>query len=226
LVLFILLSACDLEKLTGYKHDSNPIPESARIFGIVKDRFTFTPIPNALISVGNQATQSDSNGNYLLYYYYDEDDDRNKEVPLSMTALNYSDVDTSLVIFPENEVNLFSAYAAPIILNHALVEGDYVAWCQAIVFDYQGVNDIVSVSGKFAYRRPGEKLPSLKTEKRLLRVSFDSTKTAYYQAEVPLSIEGYGALMHIYTVHATDRKSYNDSTSEIFLGSDTLLFNF
>jgi hypothetical protein len=146
-----------------------------------------------------------------------------------MTALDYSDVDTSLVIFPENEVNLFSAYAAPIIMNHALVDSicddvECVARCQAIVFDYQGVNDILSVSGKFAYRRPGEKLPSLHTEMRLLRVSFDSTKTAYYQAEVPMSIEGYGELMHIYTVHATDRKSFTDSTSEIFLGSDSLLF--
>jgi hypothetical protein len=146
-----------------------------------------------------------------------------------MTALNYSDVDTSLVIFPENEVNLFSAYAAPIILHHALVDSpqkEGFALCQAVVFDYQGVNDIVSVKGKFAYRRPPEKLPSLHTEMRLLRVAFDTTKTAYYQAEVPMSIEGYGELMHIYTVHVMDRKFYTDATSELFLGSDSLLFNF
>jgi hypothetical protein len=230
LLICILGSAsCDLEKLTGYKHDYNPIPESARIFGVIKDRHTFTPIPNALILAGNQATYSDTSGNYLLYYYFSADDDRNKPVTMKMRATNYMKVDTSLVVFPENEVNIYSVYAAPIILSHALVDSICdikicQAICQAIVFDYQGANDIVRVYGKFAYRRPGEKLPSLHTETRLVRVTYDTTKTGYYQASIPQSIEGFGILMDIFTVYAEDRLSYADSTSEMNLGSDSLLF--
>jgi hypothetical protein len=231
LLLICLLgsASCDLEKLTGYKHDYNPIPESARIFGLVKDRHTFTPIPNALIMAGNQATYSDTSGNYLIYYYFSEDDDRNKPVTMKMKASNYSKIDTSLVIFPENEVNLFSVYAAPIILSHALVDSICdikicQAICQAIVFDNQGVNDIVRVYGKFSYRRPNEKLPSLHTETRLFRVKYDTTKTGYYQASLPQSIEGFGNLMSIFTVQAEDRLAYADSTLEWELGSDSLLF--
>jgi len=231
LLLICLLGtvSCDLEKLTGYKHDYNPIPESARIFGVVKDRHTFTPIPNALIMAGNQATYSDTSGNYLLYYYFNEDDDRNKPITMKMKATNYLKVDTSLVVFPENEVDIFSVYAAPIILNHALVdmictEVSCQAYCQVIIFDNQGVNDIVRVYGKFAYRRPNEKIPALHTEARLFRVKYDTTKTGYYQAAIPQSIEGFGDLMDIFTVYAEDRLAYADSTLEWEQGSDSLLF--
>ena len=230
LIYFLGIFSCDLEKMTGYKHDYNPIPESARIFGVVKDRYTFIPIPNALILAGNQATYSDTNGNYLLYYYFSEDDDRNKPISMKMKATNYLNVDTSLVVFPENVVNLFSVYAAPIIINHALVdsicEDVCQAICQTIVFDYQGVNDIIRVYGKFYYRRPGEKLPSLLTESRLYRVKYDTTKTGYYQTIIPQSISGFGNLMNIFTVYAEDRLAYADSTSETDLGSDSLLFAF
>jgi hypothetical protein len=187
---------------------------------VVKNKYNFLPVESAMVMAGTQATYTDSAGNYLLHYHYTEDDDRNKEVPIKIRAKNYLVLDTLMVIFPENELNVFATYAAPIIQNHALIG----SICQAIVFDYQGANDIIRVYGKFAYRRAAEKLPSLHTEMRLMRVAFDTSRTGYYEARVPTEIIGYGTLNYIFTVHAEDRLSYSDSTTQMNLGSDSLLF--
>lgn len=215
--------SCDFEKLSNYNYESDPIPESARIYGKIVNKFTFTPVKNAVISINNQATVSDENGNYVFFYYFTEDEDRNQAVPIKIEKLNYLSTDSSLVIFPETEFNAFLAYGSPEIQNICLI--DTLGICQAIVHDYQGYRDLVFVEVNLAYRIPGEKYPSLYTKMRMNRVMTDSLRTSYYQILAPTKMVDYGNLMDVYDVYTEDRLKNSDSMLSTELGaSNSLLF--
>ena len=146
--LFILIiNACDLDKMTGSESDAQPIPDSAKLYGTILDKFTENPVKNATILVGNQATFTDENGEYSFYYYLGEDEERNKPVAVKISAQNYIHLDTAIVIFPENQLSFNLEYGAPIIRRMVII-GDI---CQTEIFDYQGADDIIQVSGSFFY---------------------------------------------------------------------------
>ena len=219
----IFVISCDLEKLDGYEYSYDPPPESAIFIGTIFNRFTFEPVELAEINIENQITFSDAQGKYILYYHYSEDDERNQPVDIKISRDNYLDVDTSIVVFPENELNVYIKYAAPIIQKIALVDTFFII--QAIVFDYQGYNDIATVHAQNAYRRPGEKLPSLYTETKLKRVFVDSLNTSYYECRIDRSIPEYGNLMmENYSVRAEDRNHLQDFMNSEQGGTNTLIF--
>ena len=221
LILFII--SCDLEKLDGYEYTYDPPPESAIFTGTIYNRFTFEPVELAQINIANQITYSDAQGKYILYYHYNEDEERNQPVDIKISRDNYLDVDTSIVVFPENELNVFIKYAAPIIQRIALVDTFY--YLQAIVSDYQGYNDITTVHAQYAYRRPGEKLPSLYVERLLTRVFVDSLNTSYYQSRVDRSIPEYGNLMmDEYSFRAEDRNHLQDFMTSMQGGTNLFIF--
>lgn len=223
ILMLFLISNCDLEKLSNYKYDNDPIPESAKIYGTLINKYTFSPVAGAHISIHNQSTISDKDGNYVLYYHYIEDEDRNQPVSIRFTQEEYLTVDSSFVIFPENEINAFLPYASPEIRRIGLV--DTIGICQAIVHDYQGFNDIASVEVHLAYRVPGEKYPSLYTRMQMERVMTDSIRTNYYQVFAPVSMQEHGNLMNVFDVYAVDRLKYSDTMSSMELAaSDSILF--
>ncbi len=217
---FLIINSCDIDKFTGFDHEAEPIPESARIYGSLTNKYTQQPIKDAIIQVGDQATFSDDKGEYEFYYHLDEDDDRNKQVRLLISATNYLRIDTNIVIFPENEIIKRLAYAAPIIKR--IVRIDFV--CQAEIFDYQGWANIAEVYGEFFYVRSSERVIALTTRVPLQRVDVDTPNTSYYQAFVKTSITGFGSLINNFKIYARDRLGYADSTSQNINGVDSLLF--
>jgi len=221
-LLFILIfNNCDLNKMTGSDSDAQPIPDSAKLFGTILDKFSEKPVKNATILVGNQATFTDENGEYSFYYYLREDEERNKPIAVRISAQNYIELDTAIVIFPENQLSFNLEYGAPIIRRMVII-GEI---CQTEIFDYQGADDIVEVSGSFFYRRPGENMWSLNVRLGFNRAPIDSPKTAYYQTNVSQEIPGYGYLLNSFTIYARDRSTFADSTSNTIAGVDTLIFS-
>jgi hypothetical protein len=216
-----MINSCDLDKLTDYDHDANPIPESARMVGTIRDKHTLKPIEDASIQVGNQFTLSDENGDYVFFYYLGEDDERNKPVDVRISAHNYVPIDTAIVIFPENEVNKNLEYGAPIIQRITVVD----TICQAEIIDYQGADDIIEVYGIFLYRPLGQLAPTLDVIEYLNRIPFDSINVAHYQINIPNYIHGHGYLANTFWIYATDRSSYTDFASSNIRGVDSLIFS-
>lgn len=219
-LLILVINSCDLEKMTGSENNAQPIPDSAKLFGTILDKFTEKPVKNATILVGNQATFTDENGDYSFYYYLREDEERNKPIAVRISARNYLHLDTAIVIFPQNQLSFNLEYGAPII-KRMVVIGDI---CQTEIFDYQGADDVVEVSGSFFYRRPGENLWSLNIRIGFNKVPIDSPKTAYFQTNVAQEIPGYGNLLNSYVIFARDRSTFADSTSNTIAGVDTFIF--
>jgi len=223
IVIIFFITGCDLQKLWGYEYESDPTPESAKIYGKVTDIFTGEPIKDVLVTVNNSMTVTDENGNYILYYRYIQDEDRNVPVPTKYTQQHYLQIDSSMVVFPINEINVSLAYASPIIQKICMVDSVYI--CQAIIYDHQGFEDINSVVANLAYRIPGERYPSLYIKKEMTRVMTDSLNTCSYQVLAPDYFNEYGELMNIYEIYAEDRFGYSDlMSSNDPRASDSLLF--
>jgi len=219
-ITFLIMNGCDLDKFTGYDHEADPIPESARIYGILINKFTQLPINDAIIQVGDQATFSDENGKYEFFYHLGDDEDRNKEVKMLIYAKNFLPIDTNVVIFPENEIDKGLAYASPIIKRIARINNV----CQAEIFDYQGWEDIAHVWGEFYYVRGDERVIALTIRLPLQRVDTDTPNIAYYQCKVYTSIDAFGELIRSFKIFTTDRLGYADSTNHVVSGVDSLLF--
>jgi len=225
LIIGVFHYSCDLEKMSSYDYDTDLMTESVKIYGTITNRYTFEPVKDVVVSMQNQSTFTGADGKYLLYYHFTQDEDRNQPVALKIEEPNYNTIDTSIIVFPENEINVFLKYAAPEIKKICLI--DTLGICQAIVHDYQGYNDIVFVEVNLAYRIPGNKYPSLYTRTRLTRVKTDSIQTSYYQVQAPLSLDEFGNLMNLYDAYTEDKNKHSDAMLSTESGaSDSLLFPF
>lgn len=154
-VCFVLLMLFGCEKFVGYNYDADPIPNTAVISGSLSNIFTDEPIIYAQVLVGSQTTKTDQDGQYLLYYAFESDEDRNKPVDVVFSAPNYYTLSKSYIIYPgQNQFDTQLTYAAPLIPQTAFVQIDSVDTflvCQALIFDYQGADDISSVKASFVY---------------------------------------------------------------------------
>ncbi len=221
LVFFIItIFSCDFEKFIDSKYDAQPLPTTAKIYGKVFNIFDSQPVDDAQILITNQATFTDTAGNYLFYYYFQGDEDRDKKIPISIKASRYIQLNTNSVIYPTNKLDFHIEYGAPIIQSIARID----SFCQAIIFDYQGYENIATVTGKFFYRRQGERVPSLITELAMTGYETDSTNIGFFQCKVDTSIPGYGSLIRTFYVYASDKHAFRDSTTYARSGVDTLLF--
>lgn len=221
--LAILTTGCDLQKHWGYNYESDPTPESAKIYGRVTDKLTSQPIRDAVILIQNKMTVTDENGNFRLYYHYTEEEDRNVPVSFKITRQDYFPIDSSIVIFPINEINISLTYASPIIQEICLVDSIYI--CQAIIYDYQGFDNIVSVVANLKYKLPEDIKPSLYLSRHMTRVMTDSLNTSYYQLIAPDYFDDYGDIINDYEIYAENSMKYSDIMSSTDpRASDSLLF--
>jgi len=216
----MITNSCDMDKLTGYKHDADPIADSALLFGTIRNKFSLDPVNKATLIIGTQTTLSDTNGEYSFYYHLDQDEERNKPVSIGIVAHNYLPLDSAIVIFPQNEFNSNLEYATPIIKRMVLLNGI----CQAEIFDYQGAEDITEVYGKFYYMRPYERHISLTIRIRMDKIFTDPPNVAYFQTLVDVTLPLYGSLLPNFMIIAKDSLAYTDSVSSSIAGIDTLLF--
>jgi hypothetical protein len=144
LLALLFFTACE-ENFWGYNYDAPALINTSRIKGTITNTFTGEPVSEAIISINDQVTMSDESGNYLLNYIIPDDAEPNKLETgyVSVSAPKYLDYNGSLIIYPfENYMDIELKYAAPIVKN-AMSDGDTT---QAIIIDYQGVEDIDSVS--------------------------------------------------------------------------------
>lgn len=219
-ILFLFFTACDFEKFYQSKYEATPIPISAKITGQVTDRFSKLPVEDAIVNIGNQATFTNADGDFLLNYILGSDEERNRPVEIKISAYNYLTLNSAEVVYPETNIDFEIDYAAPIIKQICLVD----SICQAIVFDNQGFDDISTVKASFAYVPLGEKLPVYYLLESLNSMPTDCTKIGHFQCFVEVEIVENIFISPVYKVEARDKAGFADSTSSTLLGVDTLLF--
>ncbi|MEJ2537058.1 MAG: hypothetical protein P8048_08415 [Calditrichia bacterium] len=147
------------EKITGYNYDVNPLNNTVRVYGEVINTFSGQAVEDALVQIGIQTTSTDIYGEYQVQYILGAAEDRNQPVPVAISAPNYETLNTSFIIYPEpTRLDFQLVYAAPIIEQNSLLlyrglDNEPQEICQAIIVDYQGVNDIKEVNASFNYIR-------------------------------------------------------------------------
>ncbi len=176
LLTLLFFIACE-ENFWGYNYNAPALINTTRIKGTITDQFTAEPVPAATIGINDQMTMSDENGIFLLNYLLPEDAEPNKLETgyITVSAPQYMSYSGILLIYPiENHKDIELTYAVPIVKN-AASDGDTT---QAIIIDYQGVEDIDNVSVTFNQLKLGV----------VVRIEFDmifkgqsDDITAYFQ---------------------------------------------
>ncbi len=233
---FIILSSLfflNCEKYINSQTESNLNDREITVTGTVVNEFTSQAIKGALVNFGGRDTLTDHLGKFELRYRLTVDNDRNKPVELIVSANNYFDYKLASVIAP---IDLIYAvrmiYAAPIVENSVLVryyfvqeEMDLVV-VQALVFDYQGADDIDSVGTILYYRN--EEDQTFRTSIIPMRfVEKLSQNSAHYQA---VAIPTYLDIWHIqnnFDVYVVDSLGYSTYVQDVPinpLSGDTLIF--
>lgn len=222
IIIFILFISCDIEKFIGSNYTASPIPTTAKIYGTVYNNFDNLPVYGAQVMINSQVTFSDSSGNYFLNYYIGPDENRNKPVPICVIAKNYMEYNSTSIIYPENRINLYIDYGAPIIQKVTRVG----TVCQSIIFDYQGFSNIDSVFAHIYFSPPNALHPITEMVFPMKSKESDLANTGYFQCYVPNEIDYpvYSIPNLLYKVKVHDKSGFTDTTSYIVTGSDTLLF--
>jgi len=155
IILFSLVSiSCDSDVYFGYKFTTEELSVTTLISGYVTNYYTDQPVDNVLVRFGIQETFSDVNGYYQLDYLLSEDELRNKMTEISFEKENYFPSQQSAILSNlENTIDVGLKYAAPIIVSTArpYLTPTFLV-CQAIIHDYQGLENLESV--QVAYHFP------------------------------------------------------------------------
>jgi hypothetical protein len=228
LTVILFFFSCDTEKYLGYNYEADQFTKEARIIGKVTNLFTNEPVWRAAVQINDFSTITNVDGEYSLGYILSQDDEFNKEALIIVSAINYhSDTTLTLIFEDQIEKNFQLEYGAPIIeatVNYQLT------CCQAIIFDYQGVDDIVSVQGHFRYFSDSSGYVALEFDTTLTRKDTVSANRAYYQAKVePVIADGIDTLRlsPTHSITAIDKSGFTsvkEHTNSIF-NPDTLLFD-
>lgn len=180
IVIFLILIVtygCN-ENYWGYNYEAPPLVNVTRIQGNLSDKFSGDPIHPANVIVNGQETWADENGNFLLNYIIpDEVEPNQQEVGyMNIVAPDYLFYSTTFIIFPvENNLDIELEYAVPIVMD-AVSHGDST---QAIIKDYQGIDDIRFVSVTFL-EDTGAGI-FIRKEFEMDKISRIDLNTAYYQ---------------------------------------------
>jgi hypothetical protein len=206
--------ACE-ENYWGYNYKAPVLVTITRIKGKILDHNRSRPVPAAIISVNGQKTMSDEDGNYLLNYIVPEDSEPNKLETgvISVSAPQYLPYNGTFQIFPfENIKDIELEYAVPVV-NNAVSNGDTT---QAIITDFQGVEDIEYVSVTYNLYESGE----------VIRVEYDmdykgtsDNFTAYYQHIIPIRDIGTW-----FRITAKDKEGNTHRADFTINPQDTMLF--
>ena len=186
-VLFLLYC----EKITGYNYDVKPLNNTVRVYGVVRNAFTDRAIEDAIVQIGIQTTSTDFYGEYQVQYILGAAENRDQPVPVIISAPDYQTLYTSFVIYPEpTHIDFQLVYAAPKIEKNALFTTSGSDWyCQAIVTDFQGVNDIKKVTASFYYVRPNSP-DSYFVSYEFILIGSVNNITGMYQISVPPTYRG------------------------------------
>ncbi len=207
IALILVFSSCDSEKFLNYNFDAELQVKTATVSGKITNTFDARDVRGAEVQIGSQTTYTDSLGNFKLTYLLTEDNQVGAPVEIIIKARNYYDLTLTREIFESDniELNLKMIYGAPIIEQVSLANYEV---CQAVILDYQGPDDIVSVIGHFEYRNASNTV-TLKYDQALFLkgFSFDGTR-AHFQASVQRTGLADGELGGLFSVTARDKDGF------------------
>ena len=219
LFIIIFIAGCD-EKFLGYNYEAPALIKATRIQGNLSDKYSNKPIHPATININGQETMTDENGYYLLNYIVPDDIDPNQQEIgyISITAPDYLHYNSTLIIYPiENILNIELEYAPPIIIS-AISQGDTT---QAIVKDYQGVEDINYVSVTFL-EDTGFGI-WVRKEFEMTKMSNIDINTAYYEFIAWEELINVSNISDWFRITARD-KSDNVHRVDYIINPDSTLF--
>jgi hypothetical protein len=233
---FLILSSFFLlncEKYIGSQTDSNLNDLDIIVTGTVVNEFTNQAIKGALVNFGGRDTVTDHLGKFKLRYRLTVDNNRNKPVEMKVSKQNYFDFNWASIIAPlDFNIAVRMVYAAPIIQNSVLVRHYFVVEemdlivIQALIFDYQGADDIDSVGTKLYYQNIEDQ--TFRTSVVPMRfVEKLSHNAAHYQAvAIPtyLDIWQIQRNFDVYVVDSLGYSSYVQDSPINPLSGDTLIF--
>jgi hypothetical protein len=227
-LLFLLLLLLRCDQYTGYNFDADSPQQTAKIYGIVENTFTNDPVINAFIRIGNLTTYSDNSGEYSVLYPLQTEEERDKPIPVVVEANNFFPFETSIIIYPNStKLDIPLEYGAPLIKQNAFVytvyQLDPIYICQAIIFDYQGIDDIDTVQATFYYAKGDTDVISFKV--MMDHIQNISDNTAYYQKIARVNA-GEWILRTRYDIRVTDKEGFSDFVSDFnnLRAPDTFIF--
>lgn len=182
-LMMVMFNNCDTNKFLGYDYEAEQVKQSVEISGKITNVFTGMPVTDALVIVENVPDSTDQLGEFQLQVLLGEDERSGRPAAIAVRSEKYFPLDTMAVIYPEgNMVEQSLVYAAPIVLESSL-DSNYHS--RAILFDYQGVNDIVSVQclGYYLHSIPNSNLPAWIVFD-MIRTEILDANTAVYEGEL------------------------------------------
>ena len=200
-----LLLRCS-EKYVGFNYNAELPDQGVLISGKVVNTFTDEPVASAIVDINGQITSTNPYGEYTFTYTVASDEGFSRPIPVTITKANYFPLHTSLIIYPlDNTLDARLVYAAPVIQNSAIVD----SFCNAEVFDYQGVSDINSVFTINAYLNSDSGFYFFDTLAMPFIQEIDAN-TGLYQVAVPDSISNGQLARSTYRILAIDKSNYQD----------------
>lgn len=206
---FCLLAAvcgCDTDKFLGYDYQAERVDNATTINGAVRNIFTGAPVARVRVDIGGQIAFTNNRGQFGMIYQSGEDEALSRPIPVRLSAMNYFDFDTVLVIYPrDNRLDARMVYAAPIIQSASLVD----SICTARIMDYQGVEDIDSViSVGFYFLDETDSVFSHPVVMEQIDTIDDFA--ALYRSIIPDSLNGAALIRPRYNIIAVDKSGFRD----------------
>ena len=222
-LIIVMLFSCDSDRFLSYNYQAQSVIKITEITGSVTHRFTARPVSNATITIENQSTITDQNGDYEMSYQMSSDAELGRAIPIRINAENFFELESPQVLLPEPiQLNYVLEYAAPIIDAAAIVDATV---CQALITDYQGPQDVVSVNVKLHYKDPATGTTLGTVDVPMNYVGQHATNVHRFQIFVPVGypVTVYGDFI---IVTARDSKGYVDELRHVSnpRNPDTLLF--
>lgn len=221
LLMFLVLTGCDSEKFLNFNYEAERLSKRARVSGVITNKFTGFGVAFARVQIDDQETMSDSAGGYQMEYILSADADQGREIPLRIEAENYHILEMRRVFYPEEtRLDVELEYGAPIVEAAVMVNARI---CQALVFDYQGMDNIATVTVRLHYRDDSNNI----VQTRDVIMSYrgeEAPGLGRFQADVPADYPRRDGDFIIVT--ALDKDGFSDTLdhSNNLRNPDTFLF--
>lgn len=144
LLAIFLIPGCDSDRFFGYEYSAQKPATITKISGLIRHLYTGEGVDNAQISVDTQSVKTNSDGTFDLNFILGVNEQFNKTYSVKIRAEGYYPLDTTIVIFPnENNVNYILDYGSPVVLFAELLPPFHTT---ATVLDYQGIATVDTVN--------------------------------------------------------------------------------
>ena len=214
ITLFAFL-ACDTDKYLSSNISTEPDHDKTKVSGSVLRFDTDDPVENAIVQFAYHRGETNAQGYFEIEVAYGQDNDRNSLAPVIIQAEKYIDFYEFEYLLPIPKNYVFTIYwAPPILLENALLfdpEGPPRKILQAIVRDYEGLDNIDRIYGEFTFDKTVIH-PEEMVEVPLHLISKIDSITGYFQSDIFSREILHGTGYINYPIIKTDKSGYADTT--------------